>query len=56
MSAGATMTAKSLLGQFQHGERICNNQQRGRRPEQGQEQRPPQDGQKGGGTAGLDSS
>ena len=44
-SAGAT-TAKSLLGQFQHGERICNNRQQGRRPEQGQEQRPPQDGQK----------
>ena len=39
-------TAESLLGQFRHGERICNNRQRGRRPEQRQEQRPPQDGQK----------
>jgi len=45
MPAGA-MTAESLLGQFRHGESICNNRQQGWRPEQGQEQRPPQDGQK----------
>jgi hypothetical protein len=40
------MTAESLLGQFRHGKRICNNRQHGQRPEQGQEQRPPQDEQK----------
>jgi hypothetical protein len=39
----------SLSSDSSNTESACNNQQRGRRPEQGQEQRPPQ-------TAGLDSS